>query len=75
MLSWNTSEPYRDPGAWATHINGCGQQKSQGGREGDCTHGPVVENPPSKAGDTGSIPGWGTKIPQAEGQLSQGWQF
>ena len=32
--------------------------------------GPVVKNPPSYAGDAGSIPGWGTKIPQATGQLS-----
>ena len=32
--------------------------------------GPVVENPPSNAGDAGSIPGWGTKIPHAAGQLS-----
>ena len=32
--------------------------------------GPVVKNPPSNAGDTGSIPGWGTKIPHDTGQLS-----
>ena len=31
---------------------------------------PVVKNPPSNAGDAGSIPGWGTKIPHAVGQLS-----
>ena len=31
---------------------------------------PVVKNPPSNAGDVGSIPGWGTKIPHAMGQLS-----
>ena len=30
----------------------------------------MVKNPPSNAGDTGSIPGPGTKIPLAEGQLS-----
>ena len=30
----------------------------------------MVENPSSNAGDTGSIPGWGTKIPYATGQLS-----
>ena len=29
--------------------------------------GPVVKNPPSKAGDVGSIPGLGTKIPHASG--------
>ena len=32
--------------------------------------GPVVKNPPSNAGDTGSNPGRGTKIPHAMGQLS-----
>ena len=30
----------------------------------------MVKNPPSNAGDVGSIPGWGTKIPYATGQLS-----
>ena len=29
----------------------------------------MVKNPPSNAGDVGSIPGWGTKIPHAMGQL------
>lgn len=32
--------------------------------------GPVVKHPPCKAGDTGSSPGWGTKTPQALGQLN-----
>ena len=32
--------------------------------------GPVVKNPPSNAGDVGSIPGRGTKIPHAMGQLN-----
>ena len=32
--------------------------------------GPVVKNPPCNAGDTGLIPGWGTKIPYATEQLS-----
>ena len=36
----------------------------------DFPGGPVVKNPPSNAGDMGSIPGWGAKIPQAVGQLS-----
>ena len=31
---------------------------------------PVVKNPPSNAGDVGSLPGQGTKIPHASGQLS-----
>ena len=30
----------------------------------------MVKNPPSNAGDTGSIPGRGAKIPHATGQLS-----
>ena len=37
---------------------------------GDFPGGPVVKNPPSNAGDAGSISGQGTKIPQAAGQLS-----
>ena len=36
----------------------------------DFPGGPVVKNLPSNAGDPGSIPGWGTKIPHAMGQLS-----
>ena len=30
----------------------------------------MVKNPPCNVGEVGSIPGWGTKIPQAVGQLS-----
>ena len=33
--------------------------------------GPVVKNLLSNAGDTGLIPGGGTKIPHATGQLSK----
>ena len=29
----------------------------------------MVKNPPYKAGDAGSVPGWGTKIPRVVGQL------
>ena len=36
----------------------------------DFPGGPAVKNPPSNAGDAGSIPGRGTKIPHATGQLS-----
>ena len=36
----------------------------------DFPGGPVVKNPPSSAGDVGSVPGWGTKNPDAWGQLS-----
>ena len=32
--------------------------------------GPLVQNPPSSAGDVGSTPGQGTKIPHAVGQLN-----
>ena len=37
---------------------------------GDFPGGPVIKNPPSNAGDMASIPGRGTKIPHAMGQLS-----
>ena len=47
------------------------QQKSRYKSEcRDFLGGPVVKNPPSSAGDAGSIPGQGTKIPYATGQLS-----
>ena len=36
----------------------------------DFTCDPGVKNPPSKEGDTGSIPGEETKIPHATGQIS-----
>ena len=36
----------------------------------DCPGSPVVKNPPWSAGDAGSIPGQGTKIPQAEERVS-----
>ena len=39
-------------------------------KERDFPGGPVVKNPPSNAGDVGLIPGQGTKIPHAMGQLS-----
>ena len=36
----------------------------------DFPGGPVVKNLPSSAGNTGSSPGRGTKIPHAAGQVS-----
>ena len=38
----------------------------------DFPGGPVVKNPPSSAGDEGSIPGWETinEIPHVAGQVS-----
>ena len=46
-------------------------------------HGPGVKNSPSNAGDAGSKPSWGTKIPQVSGQGSlctavktqHGWNY
>ena len=38
--------------------------------QGDFPGSPVVKNQPSNAGDMGSIPGWGIKIPHAMAQLS-----
>ena len=37
---------------------------------GDFSGGPVVKNLPTNAGDTGLIPGLGTKTPHATGKLS-----
>ena len=37
---------------------------------GNFPAGPVVKNLPSNAGDAGSIPGRGTKIPHTVGQVS-----
>ena len=39
-------------------------------RNGDFPDVSVVKNLPSNAGNEGLIPGWGTKIPLAMGQLS-----
>ena len=36
----------------------------------DFPSGPVVKNLPANTGDMGSIPGLGTRIPHAAGQLS-----
>ena len=45
--------------------------KFVGEKEGGCLNGgPVVESPPCNAGDSGSIPGQGTKIPHALEQLN-----
>ena len=41
---------------------------NKGGR--DLTTGPGVESLPANKEDTSSIPGWGTRIPRAAGQLS-----
>ena len=36
---------------------------------GDFAHGPMAKNLLCNPGDSGSIPGWGTKIPHAPGKL------
>ena len=41
--------------------------KFKNGAERDFPSGPMVKNTSSNAGDLGSIPGWGTKIPHAGG--------
>ena len=38
--------------------------------EKDSSGGPLAKSPPSNAGEVGSNPCRGTKIPHAEGQLS-----
>ena len=37
----------------------------------DFPGGPVVKTLPSSAGDAGSIPGWGAKLPHASGSKNQ----
>ena len=48
---------------------------NQKGSLRDLPGGPVVNNLSANAGDTGSIPGPGTKSPHAVGQLSSGPQL
>ena len=55
------------PQTWASCRLMCHLQT---GWPGDFPSGPVVKNPPCKAGDVGLIPGQGTGIPHATGQLS-----
>ena len=45
-------------------------RKSQNGLGRDFPGGPVVENPPSNAGDINSIPGQGTYVPYATEHLN-----
>ena len=60
--------PSPSDGYHASHPNDDGH--SQDTQFRDFPGGPVVKNPPCNAGDEGSIPGQGTKIPYASGQLS-----
>ena len=46
------------------------KKKKKNPTRGNFPGGPVVKNLPCNAGDVGSIPGQGTKIPHAAGQLS-----
>ena len=45
-------------------------KKKKKKKKRDFPGGAVVKNPPVNAGDTGSSPGRGTKIPHAAEQLS-----
>ena len=54
-------EPYKKKGTQETAY--------QVSEFGDFPGGPVVKNLPSNAGAAGLIPGSGTKIPRAMGQL------
>lgn len=42
----------------------------RGGQSQDSPGGAVVQSLPSSAGDSGSVPGQGTEIPHAAGQVS-----
>ena len=46
------------------------ENNSEKGRVGSFPGGPVANSLASNAGDTGSIPGWGTKIPHSAEHLS-----
>ena len=48
----------------------CSLTKKNNNNNRNFPGGPVVKNPPSNAGDVGSIPGPGSKIPHATEQLS-----
>ena len=50
-------------------FQGLHSPRFRSGTSRDFPDGPMVENPPPKAGDVDSIPGWGTKISHAVGQL------
>ena len=59
----------RDKPNFIKSKNFCTKDTMKKNEDRDFPGGPMVKNPPSKAGDTGLIPGWGTKIPHAMGQL------
>ena len=68
---WNTlmnTQRYCWPATWASPNPVKLTHKTN--HHKDFPGGPVVKNPPSHAGDSGSIPGQGTKIPHAAGQLN-----
>ena len=48
----------------------CTQHLNKNKLSQDFPGGPAVKNPPANAGDMGSIPGLGTKIPHSVGKLS-----
>ena len=69
---WSSSHDHSSLIMKKPHTNfhrGCPTHTPQNCRGQDFPGGPVVKNPPCNGGDVGSIPGQGTKIPQATGQL------
>ena len=67
-------QSWSNPGTKIPQVVRCGQKKEKKIHKDtdlrDFPGGPVVKNLPSNAGDMGLIPGQGTKIPHATGQLS-----
>ena len=57
---------YRVPATWLGTVVDSGES-SKYLTSGDFPGDPMVKNPPSNAGDMGSIPSQGTKIPHAAG--------
>ena len=72
MTKAQCCDPGRSRLAWLYYFvnrgSNCGFYFKSNGR--DFPGGPVVKNEPSNAGDGGLIPGRGTGIPHAAGQLS-----
>ena len=69
-----TGEPATGRGRGRPGSYGCGQTwfstRPKLPANQDFPSGPMVKNPPSKAGEAGLTPGWGSKVPHAAGQLS-----
>ena len=64
-----------DTNCYLTPLNWQINFRPQESQAWDFPGGPVIKNPPSNAGDMGSIPVWGTKIIHAVGQISTSTQL